>query len=656
MPPAPGSFEPAFSSSSSAPQVSTLEDALGQLQQMAQAGGQVDIVAVRPLVEQSLSLAQGANLQVLADLADAFVRLRLRLALRDLLPIVAAQLHGDGAQLAVVARLLSAYGRGALYFSELFEFCDSRLASMQAADLGTYVYETGRHGLRCRHFADTTVNRAIELLPQMPLGSVMQVWQGYIRFSRDRRAFYQAALPRLQAQIRDLSIPQLLLALRAARDLRHIDGFVVLHAACSTELMLKMNDVSLEQSAACLMQAAYSPRYRAQAQGLVRSVEQKWSRTEDLSSLRVVEVVDALETFASWRMQPMGLLNRLDTLLCDRRQELQYSGNVTLWVSATQAFSRLDLFGAQWPRVALELARDKHFVERCSFFQQCHLVTSLGRLRLLDEQAYTNIAELLVSDIRLFKEIQDMAPVLWSFATVGYFHKGLFDACYDLVIEWLEAESLDPTKRPVHGSLCQVAWSLTLAGYHKQYDSFAALLDYVVFGESGEGKAPQTRRLAQMVDVVATEAPGCVQNCQYPDKLEAMRAGPEARRVVEKDPPGDGPLLEEVKAAVAAMGWAHQTMTMPSSTAAFYVDISLEQQLGQKLGILTAGTFEQIRMGLPGQPQTWREAGLFQLHRSLLSQHGWRTIVVDRESWDQLPGLDARKAYLEKACQEALAR
>lgn len=648
MPPAPPT---------PSPEVKTLAEAISELQLVASkhTREQADLASIRPLVERSLSLAQGENLQQVATLAEIFVRLRLRLALRDLLPMLSGQLGGGAEQLPCAVRLLSAYGKASLFFSELFEFCDARLDAMQASDLATYVYETGRHGLRCRHFADAALPQTLALLPQMSSAQIMQAWQGYIRFSRDRKNFYQAALPRVQSQIRDLSAAQLLLGLRVARDLKHMEGFVQLHAMCSTELMVQMADLSLEQSAACLMQAAYSPRYRAQAQGLVRSIEQKWSRTEDLTPLRVVEIVDALQTFASWGMQPVALLERLDNMLCERRQELQYSGNVSLWINATQSFSKFDRFGARWPSVAIEFARDKYFVERCSFFQQCALVTCLGRMRLLDDLAFSNIADLLVSDYRLFAKVQDIAPILWSYATVGHFHQQLFDVSYDLVLEWMENETIDPSSPVVHGSLAQVAWSFAVVGFHKRYESFAALMDYVVFGAKGVNSPPHIRRLAQLADAVAVEAPTCAQNCQYPDELENLRTAPQVRNVVTSDPPGDAHLVQDIRAALAEMGWPSEAMIMPDDRSAFCIDISLEQKFGRKVALLTAGTFEQVHIGLPVEAQPQREAGVFQLHRRVLAKRGWSTVVVSRESWDQLQNSEQRKDFLEKVCHESLA-
>merc|ERR1712194_281237 len=127
-------------------------------------------------------------------------------------------------------RIMSASGKGALFYIDLFEFCNKHLQSLHASDLATYVYEAGRHGLRCRHFMDIGASHAARRVNEMNLTDVMRAWQGLLRFSRDRREYYIAAQSRIRVEVADLNVTQLLLALRASRDLKHSDAFVDLHA------------------------------------------------------------------------------------------------------------------------------------------------------------------------------------------------------------------------------------------------------------------------------------------------------------------------------------------------------------------------------------------------------------------------------------------
>jgi len=530
------------------------------------------------------------------------------------------------------------------------------LDSLQARDLATYVYEAGRHGLRCRHYSDAAVSRAINLVPQMSADEIMRAWQGFIRFSRDRKDFYIAARPRVQAEVGSLNTHQLLMALRAARDLRHLPDFIGLHAAVCTELIVKMDKLSLSEAANALSQCTFAPRYRAQAQGLVRTVEQKWSRTEDLSPLRVVEVVDALESFASWGLKPLPLVDRLDALLIERKVELQYTGNVTLWVSAVQSFAKTEHTEAKWPLAALELARDRHFVDRISFFQQSALAVSLGRLRLFDEQTFGHIADALVADIRLFKDVVDMAPVVMYYAFSGFYHEQLFNGTYDLLLEWLEGENVDLNRKNTQLAMVQLTWSYMLAGFHKREESFAALLDYAFFMELGRDiKQPTVRRLAQLADAVTVEAPAAAQNCQYPEKVADAHQGERARHLVSADPVGDPALMQEVRATLQELGWPYHAYAWPDNGSAFYIDISLEPKFGRKVGLLLPGKFDMLRAGLPDEAYPPRESGPFALARRLHAARGWSTATLDRERWSNLSTLEDKRAFLERLVAEAPA-
>mmetsp|Transcript_156101 Transcript_156101/g.500694 ORF Transcript_156101/g.500694 Transcript_156101/m.500694 type:complete len:712 (+) Transcript_156101:90-2225(+) len=585
-----------------------------------------DISGARPLVDRALGMAPEVSLEELTTLAEAFERGRLRLPMRDLLPFVFAKLDavaaseaagagGQSAQaVACCVRLLTSYGRGSLFAGELFEFLSSRLASMAATELSTYVYEAGRHGLRCRHYSDGAMLKAVELAPRMSPDELLRTWQGFVRFSRDRERFYVAALPKVKASLGQLTPQQLILVLRAARDLKRLGSFIDLHAQVCTELIVKMDELTVNEAAHAIAQCTHHAKYRAQAQGLVRAVEQRWRRTEDLSALRVVEVVDALETLASWGMKPLDLVDRLEGILIERKVELQYSGNVTLWVSAVQSLAKMEHANAKWPLVVLEMARDQHFVGRISFFQQCELANALGRLRLFDEAVYRNIAEAIVSDITLFREdAQDMALVLWSYASAGFFHEALFERCYDRLLGFMEEETLDLARRNTQQSVIQLAWAFALAGFHQRHASFAALLDYAFFTElDSKARPTMVRRLMQLSDAVALEAPVAAQNCQFPEKLEDARTNPRARQLLSLDPVGNAALMGDLRATLAELG-----------------------------------NFDLVSSGLPGEAKPSQESGPLVLTQRLLHLRGWSITVLDSDRWSKLGTLDDRRRFLE---------
>lgn len=646
--------EPLFNNTSSSP--ATIQEAIKVLRHQA-ASGVVKVEEVQPVAERALHMAQDATLEELAELAEAFVMVRLRVPLRNMMMAVAAKLREQpetSTALPNVVRLMTSTGQGSLFFNDLFEFCSVRTQSLQTTDLATYVYEGGRHGLRCRHFMDAVVPLLCKEVAGMTLTDTMRAWQGLVRFSYERRDFFMAALPKVRPQLTSLSTPHLLLVMRVARDLRQFREFVDLHAACCTELMLKIASLSTNQAAQCLAQCSRDTRYRAQAQGLARTVEQHWLQTEDLSSLRVVEVVDALDSFASWGMKSLPLINRLDNILVERQTELKYAGNVSLWTTAVQAFARMEHYDAKWLPIAVDFARDRIFLEKISFFQQSALVSHLGRLRYFDEAVYNNIAELLVSDFSLFKRPTDLAPVLWSYANASCNHERLFDSAFDLMIGWLEDEQLNLQNMATQAAIIQICWAFVMAGFHQRYQSFAAFLDYALFTGHDKLRITHLRRLAQLCDAVLQEAPELRDLCQEPERVNMAREGQRVRKILSSDNVSEDRLLRELRDTLEDMGWLYEAFCMPDDTSASYVDLSLQRQLNQKVGLLVAGHIEHLKVGLPGELHESREAGSFALKRRLLQSRGWRTGVVDHSSWTALTSKEQRRNYLEQVVQQSL--
>jgi len=522
---------------------------------------------------------------------------------------------------------------------------------LQPTDLATYIYEGGRHGLRCRHFMDAVVPLASKEVVRMDLMDAMKVWQGLVRCSNDRRDFYIAALPQVRTKLGRMTVAHLLLVLRVARDLRRLPEFIDLHAASCTELMLKTGSLTASEAAQCLSYCSFDTRYRAQAQGLARSIEQHWMRAQDLSSIRVAEAVDALDSFASWGMRNSQVVGRLDDILIERQVEIKYSGNVSLWTTALQAFARMDHHNAKWLLVALELARDRIFLEKNSFFQQAALVGGFGRLRHFDQAVYDNIAELLVSDVVLFKQPTDLAPVLWTYANANYVHDRLFDSAYDIMIGWLEAEQLNLQNMSTQAAIIQICWSFVVAGYHQRYQSFAAFLDYALFTGLDKLRAVHWRRLAQMCDAVLNEAPELKDFCQQPERVNITCSDHRVRKLVCSDPASEDKVLRELRETLEDMGWLYEAFCMPDDLSANYVDLSLQRHLNQKVGLLVAGRFEHLAVGLPGEAHEPHETGVFALKRRLLHSRGWRTGVVDRSSWMALTSKEQRRHYLERLVQ-----
>jgi len=113
-------------------------------------------------------------------------------------------------------------------------------------------------------------------------------------------------------------------------------------------------------------------------------------------------------------------------------------------------------------------------------------------------------------------------------------------------------------------------------------------------------------------------------------------------------------LLRELMDTLQDMGWLYDASFMPDDISAFYIDLSLQRHLNKKVGLLVAGRFEHLAVGLPGELHEPREAGSFALKKRLLQSRGWRTCVVDRSSWTALTTKEQRRHYLEQVVQQSL--
>jgi len=95
--------------------LNTLSDVITELHK--QGACQAEQSELQPFVERALYLANNADLDQIADLADCFVQLRLRIPLRDLVPTATARLSRQGPEaLSNVLRIASATGKGSLFF------------------------------------------------------------------------------------------------------------------------------------------------------------------------------------------------------------------------------------------------------------------------------------------------------------------------------------------------------------------------------------------------------------------------------------------------------------------------------------------------------------------------------------------------------------
>eukprot|EP00438_Fugacium_kawagutii_P005486 Skav236548 [mRNA] locus=scaffold1774:239151:242270:+ [translate_table: standard] len=187
----------------------------------------------------------------------------------------------------------------------------------------------------------------------------------------------------------------------------------------------------VRRSGTCRQVTIHFPASRpiAQALSLVKAIVDAWTAQE---------AVDALECLASWNLRPVAVLDRLDSILEDRQVELKYTGNVALWIVATCSLASLRYREGSWPRLALELATEKVFLEKVPLREQCELLRGFAQLSLFDARAFRSGIACVEGH-----SSQEISTVLMSFAQSHFFHEeaaamAVFDALYNLILGMLK--------------------------------------------------------------------------------------------------------------------------------------------------------------------------------------------------------------------------
>lgn len=228
-----------------------------------------------------------------------------------------------------------------------------------------------------------------------------------------------------------------------------------------------------------------------------------------------------------------------------------------------------------------------------------------------------------------------------------------FDGAYDVLLDWLEREHLELTEVGIQHSIIQIAWCFGVAGFHKRYESFAAVLDYAFFTERAKLRPGTIRRLAQLADMVLQEAPERAEGMQQPDLIRSTLTDPNVRRLISSGSPFDLKLFQDVRTALQTLEWPHAVSAVPDDSSAFAVDISLEAHVDKKVGIIIAGRGDEVRIGLPKEEAKSSDGGELALAKRLLSSRGWRTIAVSGAEWAKADTLEKQKAFLMQTVSKA---
>lgn len=241
-----------------------------------------------------------------------------------------------------------------------------------------------------------------------------------------------------------------------------------------------------------------------------------------------------------------------------------------------------------------------------------------------------------------------------AYVSVGCFQPKLFDAAYDIVLDWLSEERLDLSSPPVQQAMIQIVWCFANAGYHRNHESFAALLDYAYFTDLVLQRHLHVRRLTQLADIILCEAPGRAEDCQYTERIKSAVSDSAARRVVSSEPPSDPKLFQDMRSLLKSMDWSYEVFKAPDDSSAFLVDISLESHFKKKIGIMIAGRHDSVSVGLPNDCLPPRLGGHLSLAKRILVKRGWNIAVISASEFSKAGTLEQQKALVEELVQDAM--
>ncbi|CAD7976035.1 unnamed protein product [Amoebophrya sp. A25] len=157
-----------------------------------------------------------------------------------------------------ILRAAAVFGRNNLYPGDVLDFVTQEHMSLGPLEMSLLLQETGRHGLRAKHLADSVVHRAAELVrtrQMTDLREVLRCCEGLCRFTRDWQIFFHSSAPLVRSNLLRLDTKDLLLVLRFSRELRQtVPLFLELQRdACS---LLKEKTTSETARLKCLSSEA----------------------------------------------------------------------------------------------------------------------------------------------------------------------------------------------------------------------------------------------------------------------------------------------------------------------------------------------------------------------------------------------------------------
>ena len=342
---------------------------------------------------------------------------RRRSELKATCPSLFSLLVGPG-KLGPCLTAIQASGRGMLFYNELFQYAFENRGEMSADQLSVFVYECGRHGLRCRHFVDKLG------LATRSYGTknLLLIYQGICQFSGEYSEFVKSTVGEIE--FAKLTPRELLLVLRVIRPLgERSTAFTNL----VTHLEKGPEDFSLVEKLQLIYLLKSNKKFyllnNTKVINLVQRLVGSVAEASDWSDLIVTDITDALDALASLKkfvIVDENLMKVLMNFLINKTAEIRYSPICGLWQSITDSLGHLRYFSGPWMRFVDEICSSPFILKSFASFQLVFFASSLGRLNFYSPQIYTAIADAIVTDIDSINDADMLATLLLPFERAGH--------------------------------------------------------------------------------------------------------------------------------------------------------------------------------------------------------------------------------------------
>ena len=426
------------------------------------------------------------NLRRVVDGMKLVAGHRYRVPLRDLAThifpyLVDPSLSRNPETVDLTFHALTLTGRGMIYFQEFFDYLSKQ--PLTPSQLSMYVYECGRHGLRCKHFLDFAVKTHTPTFDRMNAEELLRCFKGICKFSTDYPQFVKSHIGRIPMS--RLSPEDALIVMRVTKQVGNTRSFMQL-VQC-TDFTSARFDLPHQFNALYLLKRTRAFRLRPQDQTVVEKTARELvehvtgaGRSTLANALLTTDITDALDAMASMKISNSQLLDDLMSILVERVAEIKYSPICGLWQAVSDSLGHLGFFHAPWMRIVEEIASSEFNLRGFAAFQLVFFTSGLGRLNFYSPSIFRAISNVVAGDVSSINDPDMLATLLFPMERAAFHCPDLVNAVLDQACV-IAGKTRDPGRSSWRGSLSVVYAAVSL-GVHPnaRLDRLDARVDRLV--------------------------------------------------------------------------------------------------------------------------------------------------------------------------------